>query len=85
MDHAEVGRFWNENADTWTRLARAGFDVYRDHLNTPAFFGMLPDAGFVVERLGEPRPTDDAVRVRPDIQDAQVVAYFLHIRVRKPL
>ena len=25
------------------RLARAGYDVYRDHLNTPAFFQMLPD------------------------------------------
>jgi ubiquinone/menaquinone biosynthesis C-methylase UbiE len=43
MDHKEVGRFWNANADTWTKLARAGFDVYRDYLNTPAFFDMLPD------------------------------------------
>jgi SAM-dependent methyltransferase len=43
MDHEAVGRFWNANADAWTRLARAGYDVYRDHLNTPAFFGMLPD------------------------------------------
>lgn len=43
MDHKEVGQFWNENATVWTRLARAGFDVYRDHLNTPAFLAMLPD------------------------------------------
>src|SRR5215204_3783218 len=43
MDHEEVGRFWNANADVWTKLARAGYDVYRDHLNTPAFFEMLPD------------------------------------------
>ncbi|WP_422928746.1 class I SAM-dependent methyltransferase [Singulisphaera sp. PoT] len=43
MNHQEVGRYWNGNADTWTRLARAGYDVYRDHLNTPAFFEMLPD------------------------------------------
>jgi ubiquinone/menaquinone biosynthesis C-methylase UbiE len=43
MDHKEVGRFWNANADTWTKLSRAGFDVYRDYLNTPAFFDMLPD------------------------------------------
>jgi hypothetical protein len=34
MDHEEAGRF----ADAWTELARAGHDVYRDHLNTPAFF-----------------------------------------------
>jgi SAM-dependent methyltransferase len=43
MNHEEVGRFWNANADAWTKLARAGYDVYRDHLNTPAFFAMLPD------------------------------------------
>ena len=43
MDHREVGRYWNENADAWTRLSRAGYDVYRDHVNTPAFLGMLPD------------------------------------------
>jgi ubiquinone/menaquinone biosynthesis C-methylase UbiE len=43
MDHREVGRYWDGNADAWTKLARAGYDVYRDHLNTPAFFTMLPD------------------------------------------
>jgi ubiquinone/menaquinone biosynthesis C-methylase UbiE len=43
MNHEEAGRFWNANADTWTKLARAGYDVYRDYLNTPAFFDMLPE------------------------------------------
>ena len=43
MDHVETGRYWNGNADAWTKLARAGYDVYRDHLNTPAFFEFLPD------------------------------------------
>jgi ubiquinone/menaquinone biosynthesis C-methylase UbiE len=43
MYHEEVGRFWNANADAWTKLARAGYDVYRDYLNTPAFFDMLPN------------------------------------------
>jgi len=43
MDHKEVGRYWNGNAEAWTRLSRAGYDVYRDYLNTPAFFDMLPD------------------------------------------
>lgn len=42
MDHEEAGRFWEANAEAWTRLARAGYDVYRDGLNTPAFFEMLP-------------------------------------------
>jgi ubiquinone/menaquinone biosynthesis C-methylase UbiE len=43
MDHREVGRMWDENAEAWTQLARAGFDVYRDRVNTPAFFAMLPE------------------------------------------
>ena len=43
MNHEEAGRLWNENAEAWTRLARTGYDVYRDFLNTPAFFEMLPD------------------------------------------
>jgi ubiquinone/menaquinone biosynthesis C-methylase UbiE len=43
MDHEAVGRLWNANADTWTKLVRAGYDIYRDHLNTPAFFDLLPD------------------------------------------
>ena len=43
MDHEEVGRYWDENADVWTELVRAGYDHYRDGLNTPAFLEMLPD------------------------------------------
>ena len=43
MDHREVGSYWNRNAEAWTKLARAGYDVYRDCFNTPAFFEMLPE------------------------------------------
>ena len=43
MDHEEVGRHWEENSEVWTRLARAGYDVARDCLNTPAFLEMLPE------------------------------------------
>jgi ubiquinone/menaquinone biosynthesis C-methylase UbiE len=43
MDHADVRRCWNENADLWTELSQAGYDTFRDYLNTPAFFEMLPD------------------------------------------
>ena len=44
MNHNEVGHYWNDSAEVWTKLARAGYDVYRDYLNTPAFFSMLPHA-----------------------------------------
>ena len=42
MNDYEAGRCWESNAEAWTRLARAGWDVFRDHINTPAFFEMLP-------------------------------------------
>jgi SAM-dependent methyltransferase len=42
MKRAEVARYWEANAEIWTRHARAGYDIYRDGLNTPAFLDMLP-------------------------------------------
>jgi 2-polyprenyl-3-methyl-5-hydroxy-6-metoxy-1,4-benzoquinol methylase len=43
MDHRDVANFWNGNADAWTELVRAGFDIDRDGLSAPAFLEMLPD------------------------------------------
>jgi len=43
MDHREVGRYWDRNAEVWTELSRLGWNVYRDSVNSPAFHGMLPD------------------------------------------
>jgi SAM-dependent methyltransferase len=45
MKATEVAALWEANAETWTRHSRAGYDVYRDALNTPAFLAMLPDIG----------------------------------------
>ncbi|HUN84097.1 MAG TPA: class I SAM-dependent methyltransferase [Terracidiphilus sp.] len=42
MKTAEVATYWEANAENWTRYARAGYDIYRDALNTPAFLAMLP-------------------------------------------
>ncbi|OJY39249.1 MAG: methyltransferase, partial [Rhizobiales bacterium 65-9] len=42
MDKTEAAACWEANAETWTRHVRAGYDVYRDALNTPAFLAMLP-------------------------------------------
>ncbi|MCW6512076.1 class I SAM-dependent methyltransferase [Lichenifustis flavocetrariae] len=38
----DVARAWEANAETWTRHARRGLDVYRDALNTPTFLALLP-------------------------------------------
>lgn len=42
MEPAEAAGYWEANAEDWTRQARAGYDIYRDALNTPAFLAMLP-------------------------------------------
>jgi hypothetical protein len=49
------------------------------------WMNMLTETGLLIERVEEPRPTDETVRECPDVQDAQVVAYFLHVRARKPV
>lgn len=42
MDARDVAAHWESNAETWTTYSRAGYDKYRDALNTPAFPEMLP-------------------------------------------
>lgn len=42
MDASNVAAHWESNAETWTIYSRAGYDRYRDALNTPAFLEMLP-------------------------------------------
>ncbi len=61
------------------------FKVPQFTMTLSSWMNILLDVGFVIEQIGEPRPSDDTVAQFPNLQDAQVVAYFLHIRVRKPL
>jgi len=42
MKPEEVGSIWEANAEGWTAMSRAGYDVSRDLFNTPAFFEILP-------------------------------------------
>jgi SAM-dependent methyltransferase len=67
--------------------ATAGLPKFKTPLFTRTlsqWINLLVDAGFRIERVGEPRPSDDAVRACPSVQDAQVVAYYLHVRARRP-
>ena len=43
MNHLEVGRYWDDNAEAWTTLAREGYDNWRNLINAPAFQRMLGD------------------------------------------
>jgi len=42
VERPDTRKLWNANAAAWTELSRAGFDRYRDLVNTPAFFALLP-------------------------------------------
>lgn len=42
MDLNELASHWEGNAELWTKFSRAGYDVYRDALNTPEFLKILP-------------------------------------------
>lgn len=53
MNANDVAAHWESNAETWTIYSRAGYDKYRDALNTPAFLDMLlPVAGLAGLDLG---------------------------------
>jgi len=88
------GYFQTKNGDVSEWLFSAASPEAREGLppfRTPRFtrtlsqwLNLLIDTGFLLERVGEPRPSDETVRQHPNVQDAQVVAYFLHIRARKP-
>lgn len=41
MSDYDIAGMWDDNADVWTRHVRAGFDVYRDLMNNPAFFAFI--------------------------------------------
>jgi ubiquinone/menaquinone biosynthesis C-methylase UbiE len=44
----DVRSMWEANATAWIEMSRAGYDVYRDLVNTPAFLTMLPDVSGLV-------------------------------------
>ena len=67
------------------REGRRPFRVLRFTRPLSEWLNLLIDSGFVLERHGEPCPSDEAVREQPGLQDAQVVPYFLHVRARRPL
>jgi SAM-dependent methyltransferase len=53
VERLDTRAIWDANAPAWIDLSRAGFDVYRDVVNTPAFLAMLPSvAGLRALDLG---------------------------------
>jgi ubiquinone/menaquinone biosynthesis C-methylase UbiE len=46
------------------------------HATLEEWVAWMFDAGFTLRAFREPRPTDDAVRARPDLEDAARVPYY---------
>jgi SAM-dependent methyltransferase len=80
MKRAEVARYWEANAETWTRHARAGYDIYRDGMNTPTFLDMLPPveglAGLDIG-CGEGSNTRELVRLGARMYAIDVAPTFI--------
>jgi hypothetical protein len=87
MDIPETGRVLTEGifsaAPPEIREDLRPFRVPRFTRTLSEWLNLLVKTSFVLERFGEPYPSDEAVRERPGPQDAQIVAYFLHVRARK--
>lgn len=92
----EVGGYFQElrgKVEEWSFSAAPAeaksrfpkFKVPRFNRTLSSWLNTLLDAGFTIERVGEPSPSDETARACPHVQDAQVVPYFLHVRVRKPV
>jgi SAM-dependent methyltransferase len=47
------------------------------HATLEDWFGWILNAGFQLRGLKEPRPSDESLRSRPDLEDAARVAYYL--------
>lgn len=79
----EVEEWIFSSAPPEAREGLRPFRVPRFTRTLSEWLNLLLEAGFTLERFGEPRPSDEAVRERPRLQSAQVVAFFLHVRARK--
>jgi SAM-dependent methyltransferase len=90
----EVGDYYSERQgeiDEWlfgdappeARARWPKFRVPRFTRTLSQWLNALVDAGFAIEHVAEPRPDDETLDACPDLQDAQVAPYFLHVRARK--
>src|SRR5260370_21757143 len=76
---------WLFKAAPWqAKQGLRKFKIPRFRRTLSYWLNLLLETGFQLERIEEPRPSDETVAACPDLQDAQVVSYFLHMRARKP-
>jgi hypothetical protein len=68
--------------------AQAGHDTSWDtpywRYTLAEWTGMMAEAGFLIRRLHEPRPTEEQVQRIPELDDSRKVPYFLVYDLLKP-
>lgn len=91
----EVGRYFDTRdgrTERWlfsaapaeVKQGLAPFEIPVFHRTLSDWLNAIARAGFVLEYTGEPHADDETARRYPNVQDTQVVSYFLHLRCRKP-
>lgn len=60
------------------------FQVPRFHRTLSFWMNSIIQAGYSIEQVNEPCPSDKIIQEKPSLQSGGVVGYFLHIRCRKP-
>jgi ubiquinone/menaquinone biosynthesis C-methylase UbiE len=90
----EVGKYFEGSegeVDEWlfkaappeARQGLRKFTIPRFRRTLSYWLNLIVATGFKIEHVEEPRPSDELVAAFPELQDAQVVSYFLHFRLRK--
>ena len=62
----------------------SNFTVPRFHRTLSGWLNAIADAGFVLERTAEPRPTPELAAADPYVADMAMVPYTIVFRARKP-
>lgn len=83
QDRGEVAEWLFTAAPDEAKSHLPKFRVPRFSRTLSQWLNALMEIGFLLERVEEPRPSDETVRACHHLQDAQIVAYFLHVRVRR--
>lgn len=79
-----IERWLFQSAPAEAKEGLAPFEIPLFHRPLSDWLNALIGVGFVLEFLGEPRADEATAAAVPAVQDTRVVAYFLHVRARKP-
>ncbi|HTR85283.1 MAG TPA: class I SAM-dependent methyltransferase [Reyranella sp.] len=78
-----IDTWWFETLPPEERATTAPFQVPRFHRTLSEWVEMIVAAGLALERVVEPRATDEVAAAWPTVADTQIAPIFLLVRARK--